>query len=265
MFSSSDIHHKVLKINSRDTTLSLSNTADSKFAINNVGNRTIQRIVLKNASIPHVFYTIDIHNNYFFVYYSGAGRQYVTIPIGNYNITSLLAYLNSHVAFTSTSTVLTFDALVNKIITTSTNNIVYEWNDPVVGINPTAFSILGLVSSIDQNVTANIPLEHPYLPDLSTIKNIYVEASFSKMNSFDSRGNNRNICGIVPIGDNISFGSIIHYENNESSLDTIERGSTYSQNLTDVEITLKDVNDRLLNLKGLQFELVFKVYMMHNA
>jgi hypothetical protein len=263
--SHSGVYHKVLKIYSRDSISSLSNTADGRYAINNAGSMcTIQRIILKNASIMNVFYNIDTHNNYFFIYYSGTGRLYVTIPIGNYTTSSLLAYLNAHVAFTSTSTVLTFDTLTNKIITTSANNIVYEWYDGSGGlpINPTAFQLLGLLEGIDQNTTAGIPLIHPHLPDLSSLSNIYIEASFSKMNTIDSSGNNRNICGIVPI--DVPFGEKIHYTNNESTLDSIERSVTYSQNLTDPEISLRDVTGRLLDMKGIHFELSFKVYMAYN-
>lgn len=264
MSSHYGIHHKVLKINSRDSTLSLSNTADSRYAINNVGNKcTIQRIVLKNASIRNVFYTIDVHNNYFFIYLALTGRQYVTIPIGNYNITTLLSYLNADIAFTSTGTVLTFDTRLNKIITTSTGNVVYEWVDPVLNISPTAFEILGLIKGQDQNVVANVPLEHPYVDNLGGPMNIYVEASFSKMNAFDSTGNDRNVCGIIPV--DVAFGQTIHYTNNEQNLDAIERSILYSQNLTDPEISLRDVNGRLLDMKGSNFELAFKLYMAHNT
>lgn len=260
----SGIHHKILKINSKNAISDKSNLGKTRYSINNIGNDcTVQRIVLKNASINHVFYNVTSFNNYFFVYDAIGGRQYVTIPEGNYNIVTLLAFLNADIAFTSSGTVLTYNTLLDKIITTSPVNFVYEWVDNVNLLSPTAFYLLGLVVGQDTNVTAGIPYTHDHIFDLSGIKNIYIEASFSKSNSFDTTGNDRDICGIVPV--DVNYGGVIHYTNQEQNLDAIEKSLIASQNMASPEITLRDVDGNILNMNGNNFELTFKVYMTHNA
>ena len=260
----SGIHHMVVKIDSKKSILSNISSSNNpiKIPINNAGNScTIQRMVIKSASIPNVFYNINIHNNYFFIFTVSAGREYITIPVGQYNITELITYINSSTAFINAGAVLSFDTITNKLITTCTQNLVYEWFENLNATTRTASVILGLINGQDFNVIANIPKVHPHMADLSGIKNIYIETSFSKMNSLSDKGHS-DVGAIIPV--TVPFGGIIQYQNNEQSLDSVTRSIVYSQNMSDPQFFLRDVDGNLLDMNGLHYELHWKMYMTHN-
>lgn len=259
----SGIHHIVVKIDSKKSVLTRTSKVNPiKINIGNPGNNcNVQRITVKSASIPNVFYNITQYNNYFFIYDAINGRQYITIPEGQYNMTQLINYLNATPEFILAGLVLSFNTIQNKIISTSVPNLVYEWYDAVTQTNPTAWVLLGLIKGIDQNTVAGIPLTHPQMGDLSGIKNIYIETSFAKMNGMSDEGH-QDLAAIIPITE--PFGSVIHYQNNEQSLDSVTRSIVYSQNMTDPEFYMRDVDGNLIDFHGLDYELHWKIYMTHD-
>ena len=258
----SGIHHMIVKIDSKKSILNITSKNNPiKIPINNAGNDcNIQRMVIKSASIPNVFYNVNSNNNYFFINTLGQGRQYITIPEGQYSISELIAYINATTAFTTAGAVLTFDSLKNKLISTCAQILTYEWNDNILLLNPTANVLLGLIDGQDFVVPAGVATIHPHMSDLSGIRNIYIETSFSKMNSLSDQGHS-DIGAIIPIDQ--PFGGIIQYLNNESSLDSVTRSTIYSQNMTDPQFTLRDVDGNVLNMNGLHYEIHWKMYMTH--
>jgi hypothetical protein len=259
----SGIHHIVVKIDSKKSVLvRTSNVNPIKINIGNPGNNcNIQRITVKSASIPHSFYNVTQYNNYFFIFDSINGRQYITIPEGQYDMTQLITYLNNTPEFTLANLTLSFNTIQNKLTSSTNSNLIYEWFDAVTQTNPSAWILLGLIKGLDQNVNAGVPLQHPVMSDLSGIKNIYIESSFSKMNGMSDEGH-QDIAAIIPVS--VPFGTIIQYQNNEQSLDSVTRSIVYSQNMTDPEFYLRDVDGNLLNMSGLDYELHWKVYMTHD-
>jgi hypothetical protein len=257
-----DIHHIILRIDSKKTVFSKTSKVNPiKISIGNPGgNSNIVRITIKSASIPNVFYNVTQYNNYFFIYTTLQGRQYITIPEGQYNMSQFISYINSTTAFTNANAVLTFDIIKNKLITTCNQNLIYEWVDNVLLKSPTAFKLLGLILNIDF-VVPSVPTIHPHIADLSGIKNIYIDTSFAKMNSLNEDGNN-NTAAIIPI--NVPFGGVIQYQNNEQTLDSINRSLIFSQNMTDPEFYLRDVDGNLIDMNGVDYQLHWKLYMTHN-
>ena len=235
-----------------------------KLAMNNIGNNSrIVRIIIKSASIPNVFYNIrDNVNNKLFV---GDGVQNVyliTIPEGQYTLTQLLDYLNAQTAFITLNVTLSFNPLLNKIITNNPTIFNFEYfgtygvGSPINRMISRCYKLLGL----EAGTSYSIPLgafTHPHICDLSGIKNVYVNCSFTKLNSMDSRGY-RDLGGIIPM--DVPFGSIKTYINQEQTLDVIQRDPTYSQNLTDPVITLADVDGNTLDTNGVDWEMCFKIY-----
>ena len=110
----------VLKINSRDSVYSQVTTNPIQISLNNISNSSlVQRIVIKNATIPHVFYNVSTTNN--IISFDTLGNSYtITFPVGNYNITSLLAYFNASPQSIATNITLSFNQLLNKIQINST-------------------------------------------------------------------------------------------------------------------------------------------------
>ena len=250
----SGIHHRLLRLCSKDSILKGNNKGNTRYSIGNVGsNCTVQRITIKSFTMPNVFYNINENNNRL-NYKLGVTEFSYIIPIGNYNINELVANLDSH-----------FNPL-NIDINISTSEKLRTVNND--GIDPftwlkssTAYNLIGLPVDEDILIPIFTTYHHINLVDLSGIKNIYIFSNWANMNVFDSTGSDKSIAAIVPV--TVPFGSTIFYDNNEQSLDAIEKSKVYSQNLVDPEITLRDLNDNILNTQGINYELIFKVYMSH--
>lgn len=254
------VHHVNFIVNSEKNIYSGTNPI--KLPLNNVGNDCrVVRIVVKSATIPNVFYNIRNNVNNKVYVDTGSNLYLFTIPEGQYTLSQLLTFLNNSTAFTSSGTTLTFDPSVNKIITNVTGAYfqyipeaptLLPSNTPIFGF----YKLLGLVPGTTYNFTTGANM-HPNINDLSGVKNIYVNCSFTKLNAFDSRGY-KDLGAIIPM--DVPFGSVKFYVNQEQTLDSINRDPTYSQNLTDPEITLTDVDGNVLNTNGIQWEMCFKVY-----
>jgi hypothetical protein len=256
------VHHVKFLISSKNNIFSGTNPV--KLPLNNIGNDCrIVRIVIKSASIPNVFYNVrDNINNKLFVGDGVENVYLITIPEGQYTLTQLLDYLNAQPAFLNTGANLTFNAQLNKIITNNPTIFNFEYfgifgpNSPNNKIISGCYELLGLTSGVNYSFPTGANL-HPNICDLSGIKNVYVNCSFSKLNAIETKGY-RDLGGIVPM--DVPFGAVKTYLNQEQALDIIQRDPTYSQNLTDPEITLTDIDGNLLNTNGVNWEMCFKIY-----
>ena len=252
MSNHNGVHHRLLRLCSKDSVLKGNNKGDTKYSIGNVGsNCTVQRITIKSFTMPNVFYNINENNNRL-DYKIGLTDATYLIPVGNYNINDLVLNLNSD---------FNPDIVINQStegkLRTANNSLIdsFTWLK-----TSTAKNLLGLP---DEDIVIPIftTYQHINLVDLSGVKNIYIFANWASMNLFDSTGSDKSIAAVVPV--TVPFGSTIYYDNNEQSLDAIQKSKVYSQNLVDPEITLRDLNDNILNTNGIDYELIFKVYMSH--
>jgi hypothetical protein len=241
----------VVKIDSKDSVMIGKNPIQLSFPNSNISN--IQRITLKNASIPNVFYNIDTYNNKLQFYGNEGAPTVYYFPIGNYTITTLLQTFNTYYG----ATVLSLNPLTNKIMFSFATDLTFDHN------NSTIFYNLGLDENVDFYVgsnTVNPPTSAPYMPDLSGVKNIYIESNLSAMNTIETTGHKGYISNI---GVTSPFGSIIQYVNQEMDLETVNRKDGYNQSLQNVTITLRDSHSRLLNMQNVDWhinvKIVFKV------
>ena len=171
--------------------------------------------------------------------------------------------MNAQPAFTLVNVTLSFNPLLNKIITNNPGGTatfeylpIYTPDTTIDRIISRCYKLLGLEAGISYSIPPGA-FTHPHICDLSGIKNVYVNCSFTKLNSMDSRGY-RDLGGIIPM--DVPFGSIKTYINQEQTLDIIQRDPTYSQNLTNPVITLNDVDGNQLNTNGVDWEMCFKIY-----
>lgn len=258
--------HLNLIISSKDNSINgVSNPIT--IPLNNIGNNSkIVRIVVKSASIVNNFYNIrDGINNKLYVTGFNDTVPYsaiVTIPEGQYTVTTLLDYLNSTPAFITLGAELSFDVLTNRIITNVLTATTFTYLYNASGLLPNnkaiegAYIVLGLIYGF--NFTYNIGANrHPNMCDLSGVKNIYVETNFTKMNSMDKNGF-RDIGVIIPL--DVPYLSVKAYINQEQQLEIITRDTSYSQNLSSPSITLLDVDGNILNTQGVNWEMAFKIF-----
>lgn len=244
----------ILKINSRESNYKVT-TNPIQVSYNNTGNSSlIQKIVVKGASIPNVFYNITNSSNKL-AFSTDLDIFYLTFPVGNYTINSLMTYFNSSYQSGMSQVTLSFNTFLNKL----------EINSPAstgvfISSDSTMFHIIGLKAGNDfafiNGLTTML-----YMPDLSGIRNIYAETSFSNMNCLDSKGH-KSYGAFIPVDQ--PFGSVIHYINQEQDLNDIYRSKMYSQNLSTIEIGLRDVEGNLLDLQNMNWEITFRVVTAHN-
>ena len=247
------MYHYILKINSRESNYKVT-TNPIQVSYNNTGNSSlIQRITIKGASIPHVFYNVNSTNNVL-IFFTIVTNYTVTFPIGQYTVNSLISYFNSTSQSISSGVSLSFNTLTNKIYALSVSSIA------AFTTNSTCFQILGLRKGEEFVFQQNINTPLLYMPDFSGIRNIYAETSFSNMNCLDSNGY-KSYGAFIPIDK--PFGSIIHYINQEQDLNDIIRTKTYSQNLNKIEIALRDVDGNLIDLQNQNWEITFKIVLSH--
>jgi|694.fasta_scaffold91580_2 hypothetical protein len=249
------MYHYILKINSRENNYAIT-TNPIQVSYNNTGNSSlIQRITIKGASIPNVFYNVNSTNNVLKFQVDFTDNIF-TWPVGNYNMTSFLAAFNNSLgAILGVS--FNLNPLTNKLELKSVNFIVI-----LLSVGSTCFKLLGLRTTENFNSTELAPNVNPltFMPDLSGIRNIYAETSFSNMNCLDSKGY-KSYGAFIPVDQ--PFGSIIHYINQEQDLNDIIRSKTYSQNLNKIEIALRDVEGNLLDLQNMNWEITFKIVLAH--
>lgn len=240
-------NHYILKLDSRDSVNKLT-TNPIQVTFNNQSSSHIERIILKNASIPNVFYNIDQNKNK--IVLENIGVHTVIFPTGHYNINSLLSYFNNSIEAITAGVTIEFDSLLNKLVFNAVIDTTINKN------TSNMFYVLGLNESSNFNIVSNIPKYSDYMSDLSGVRNIHVETNFSKMNTLQTNGYKSYIANI-PV--DVPFGAIIHYTNQEQSLDQIVRSQTYSQNMNNVIISLRDASGELLNLQNMHWEINFKI------
>ena len=244
----------ILKINSRESNYKVT-TNPIQVSYNNSSNSSlVQKIVVKGASIPNVFYNVQASSNKL-RFSTDAGTYNIVFPVGNYTINSLITYFNSTAQSIASDVTLSFDTLVNKLVVTSVNSVgLFE------AVGSTSFHILGLRAGEDFSFVTGVAKIFLYMPDLSGIRNIYAETTFSNMNCLDSAGH-KSYGAFIPVDQ--PFGSIIHYINTEQDLNDIVRSKMYSQNLSRIEIALRDVEGNMLDLQNMNWEITFKILSSH--
>lgn len=237
--------HYILKVDSRDSTNYGVTTNPMQIHLPN-NNRTIVRIVLKNASIPNVFYNINTYNNVLKI-----DATTYTFPIGRYNVDDIITYFNSQVL----NIVLSFNSFLNKFTFTSTINATFDAS------GSTMFYVLGLNEKVNYNVVIGVQ-SALYMGDLSGPRNIHIECSFANMNTLDSTGKYKSYIANIPV--DVGYLSVIHYTNQTIELDQVVRSAIYSQNLSLIDITLKNNRGEILDMQNQHYELSFKITTLNN-
>lgn len=212
--------------------------------------QAIKSVVLKQVSIPNVFYNINSKNNTFTYNISGSPTS-VSIAEGQYTMTTFLA---AFVAATSAlSMAVTLDVLTNKLQFTNSTAIEYLTD---VAINPMA-DVLGILVDSVGDVTSFNPTGQP---SLEGERNIYIDSlALGQSNLIRSNEANLNTIAVIPM---ISpFAAVEHYISQHSEIDDYDSQSQKSgKNLQSIDISLRDHDGEIVNLHGHHITMILKVY-----
>lgn len=149
-------------------------------------------IGVANATIPISYYNITSSNNTLKYTITGDALIYtVTIPEGNYDVTTLKTYLNS----VMTNFTVTYDYTTNKYtFTHSTSNFVFQ---EYFGAT-TCFKLLGFPNGESQTSTSRV-LTSINCIDISSIKTLSIQTDFLTGNINKISPHTNNILCRLPV------------------------------------------------------------------
>ena len=193
-----------------------------------------------NCIIPYSFYNINSNNNVL-NYKINSVNYSLTIPIGNYSIINLVAYLNSQL----TNFTFAYNKIYNKItITNSINDFILNSSNflTLIGFNNSNYI------STNKTLTSPNCININYIRCINLISNIITY----NINTSKNLVNNNNIICSIPV--NTSPNTLIQYQNTNNF-----RTNLFVNTLNKIVIKLVDNNNNIIDLNGLNFNLTVQL------
>ncbi len=221
------------------------NTADCVFhlpAITIPKGRKVFASV-QTAQIPYSFYNISPVNNILKYTINSGAVQVMTIPVGNYNVTTMIAAIIAD----EPSFTITYNVKTNKL---TFSHATYEFT---LESDSTCFEVIGFSENVAYASTSQV-LTSTLSLNLFTIRNIYVTSDNFQLNNVNnSTPNKSNILCSIPITSAIH--SIISYSNIYNVRNMIHN----VHNLTNLHIKLTDQDDDLMDINGNHWSMTLEI------
>lgn len=242
-------HSKFLRVTSRDRSSKSNSQYDILFTTRDVDLHQIKRVELKTAIIPNTQYNVNINNNTWNFINSANGGTNYTIPVGQYTVTSLITELESQVP----GLTVTQSTLTDKLSFTMSSGTFTMESDRT--INKMA-EVLGVSTTVAGASGTEVC---DSLPNLTGLTNVYIASSAlsSGASMIASENDKTSIFCSVPI--TVPYGSTQVHD--ESGSDTHDYTSFPAhKNISNIDIQLLDDKGFEVDLNGLEYEFIFRVY-----
>lgn len=248
---------KIISLNASDGTCNNgSYLSDITFNTNNLFNSSDDvlntYIEITNAQIPVSFYILNYTCNVFKMKVDTDPDMIMTIPVGNYTSTTLLALLNTLHA----NMIFSFDKTTGKInITHNRPFIIYNNFQYSIG------SILGFdVNTVNYSVGTSNPytLTPPNLLNLLGIKKLNIFSSDLEIHNMASGANNNTVysslVGVIP--NSAPPYGMIDYRNYSNIQSNIT-----NKNIDTINIQVKDENLNFINFNNISFTITLILHI----
>lgn len=192
-------------------------------------------VSIQSAQIPGTFYNCDSINQLLVYNINGGTNINLVIPEGNYNVNTMLTYLQS----VMTGFTITFDGQTNKYIFTHATNI-FSFKS-----TSTCFEMLGFKEGTTYNSTG-LSLTSELCINFFTIQNVMIEISNLITNNKTSNVNENNPSILVSIPITTSQNSVLSYTNIYNLYERIHS----VKNFASLQVRLLDQDLDLLDLNG---------------
>ncbi len=221
------------------------NSADCQFQlpIINTARDSYIHLSLVSMVIPYSFYNINSTNNVFTYSLLSTGLSYSrTIPVGNYNINQITAYLQANMG---NSMSVSYNGITNKITFSNSSTsftLVYNEFAKVLGfVTPTT-------NIYETSKTA------PYCVNLYTIYNINVETNLLTYNfcNVPNETTSQTILASIPVITQPQ--GLISYENKSQY-----KTNLYVGELSILAIKLRDNRGNLLDMNGCDYTMTLQI------
>jgi hypothetical protein len=249
---------RTVRINSEER-VNPTGTTSSDFTVS-LGSSTqladINRISIKAISIPNTQYNIQsggVHHNNVFSFDDGA-PQTITIAPGWYDVASLSAAIMADPVAVADGLTVTWNPVTRHFDFASTVPISYL---SLASGNLMA-SALGITADSAPLVVA---FSAQGLPYLNVHPNIYVTSRTLSDGSamISPTLGSIPVCAVVPI--DRPYGEILQYVVRQEHLDDIHYISySHGKTLQSIDLQLYDGDAQLIDLQGLDWTFVFRVY-----
>ena len=263
------MNHNLLRLSSdfKQVGFSEFNSNFTQCYNNITANEGVFRVVMKSCDIPNVFYNIDDRgynftntgNNTFTWTNAFNVTALTTIPRGQYTIAQLLAFINTAIysAYTGSVT-LVLNTLTQKIELFNTSGQSFG-----ISINSPMAPYLGMLSDVPW--TSAPAVLFAGFPNLAGIQEVYITSQKISDGSNMIVASNTMYPVILNVQISVPFGAFQHYETNHPEIDDIEYASiSQGTSIRQVDIQLRDRFGNILDLGGLPFNLIMKIYHVNH-
>lgn len=244
-------------------------TSDFIYKINLKPNHKFNYMAVVSANVPKSYYLVEAaRNNAYFVLTEGASSATVTLPDGNYNVTSFQPLMETALNNASISMGHAFMYNItfpNTNTETQTNKFTYSVSNnagvqPVFtfGVNSTGMSNMMGFNDFTSNTfvadtiisTITVRFQHTF----------YVQIKSSSARQPNSGDDDTSILATLPVGNTVD-GNFINYEMIDLSDAGVELTNPNSNQFT---FSLYDDDDQLLNLQGQDWTMRIMIYTYNN-
>lgn len=198
---------------------------------------------VQTAVIPNTFYNINKNNNTLcYSLDSNNIKQYLSLPLGNYNIKDIINFLNGNLP----NFLITFDKMTNKL---SFQNLSYL--DFKFYPESNIYNVIGFNTGILYHSSGGL-LNSRNVVNLNSIQYINIKANFSTNNLAKYNMNDKNIICSIPV--NINPYGVINYKNDNNF-----RINTFTSQMSEIIIQFTDQNGNDIDFNGVQWSLVLQM------
>lgn len=245
------LRHKLLRISSKDRDVLSDSTSDFHVNVNNVKELQIAKsIVVKQITIPNVFYNITSRNNSF-TYNIASTPTTVSIAEGQYTVTTLIAALEA--AAVGITLTITQDTTTLKLSFTSATAVEFLDID-----SSSIAEVLGIEYGTGSGADVTV-YTATGLPDLSGHQNVFVESTtIGTSNLIRTNGVTSHTIAVVPI--TVPFGVVEQYVSQHTEIDDVDVDAINGKDHSHIDIRLVDHDGNTMDLNGHHVSIVFKVY-----
>lgn len=240
----------LVRIDSKDRSTGSASPYEMRVNLNDYMLHNIRRILLKSVFLPNTQYNINANNNQL-TYDAGAGDKTITIPVGQYTVTELLDEMI--VQFAAEAPAITMTYVVNSV----TKKIQLTFGGTTI---LRASSIIAKIIGMGDADTANLTVHNlPNMYNLSGLQKVYIGSNTIAKGTTMSSSDKSHISVFTEIPITVDFGEIQHRVLSDlHSIDEVTHSVPF--NISDVDITLYDQDLNVVDLNGLDYQIVLKVF-----
>jgi hypothetical protein len=250
----------LLQINGHDRTNL--NDSHAKFNVS-LGKdhkiNNVKAIAIKSLQCVNTFYNITSYKNTWY-YDVGAGELSVSITPGQYNTSSFIAAISA--AFAAAGIVSTFNTdPITQLFEMTFLPPISIFRERVNGLLNPIHRVVGIRSGVG-GVAVPVGLyTAEAIRDFSGLKSIYILSNVAAGgNCITSRDNGSRMALLDTLPVSVPFGGIIHHSERNFETGRLSYDQVLQNNLSTVDIELRNSENELLDTNGSDIVLILKVW-----